>query len=60
MRKKIDFVLFEITLPHEKPKEVKDEKHSKGLIAIMEQFYSGMSALGSYFALEVGLPFSGD
>ncbi len=62
----LSFVLYEITLPHEKPKQGEGEKNFKELIAIMEQFYSGMSlpagrhgAIGSYFCLEVGLPARG-
>ncbi len=62
IKKALNFILFEITLPQEKPNEKTEERagRHKELIAVMEQFYSGMSALGSYFALEVGLPFSGD
>ncbi len=55
----LSFVLYEITLPHEKPKQGEGEKNFKELIAVMEQFYSGMSAIESYFCLEVGLPARG-
>lgn len=53
----LNFVLYEITFPPEKPKE--EQKNFKELIAPMEQFYSGMSAAGSYFVLEIGLPVFG-
>ncbi|MBI4692027.1 MAG: type IV secretion system DNA-binding domain-containing protein [Candidatus Terrybacteria bacterium] len=53
----LNFVLYEITLPQEKPKE--GEKNFKELIAPMEQFYSGMFSIGSYFILEIGLPAMG-
>ena len=62
----LSFVLYEITLPHEKPKQGEPEKNFKELIAIMEQFYSGMSlpsarhvVIESYFCLEIGLPVQG-
>jgi len=51
------FILYEITLPPEKPKE--SEKDFKELIGVMDQFYKGMLAIDSYFALEVGLPIIG-
>jgi len=51
------FILYEITLPHEKPKE--NEKNFKDLIGVMDQFYKGMLAIESYFALEIGLPVIG-
>jgi len=61
LKKALDFVLFEITLPQEKPTEnVGGEKTAKELTAIMEQFYSGMLAMDSYFVMEMGLPFSED
>jgi hypothetical protein len=53
----LNFVLYEITLPHEKPKE--DGKSFKELVAVMEQFYSGMVSGESYYALEIGLPAKG-
>ncbi len=55
----LGFVLYEITLPQEKPRE-EGKKPPKELIAVMEQFYSGMVAIGSYFVMEVGLPYSED
>jgi hypothetical protein len=51
------FILYEITLPHEKPQE--KEKNFKDLIGVMDQFYKGMLAIESYFALEIGLPVVG-
>jgi len=51
------FVLYEITLPREKPQE--SEKNFKDLIGVMDQFYKGMLAIESYFALEIGLPVIG-
>ncbi len=61
LKKALDFVLFEITLPQEKPQENGGgEKTSKELTATMEQFYSGMLATDSYFVMEMGLPFSED
>ncbi len=54
----LNLVLYEISLPRQSQKEL--DKNFKELIAVMEQFYGGMSALDSYFVLELGLPFSGE
>lgn len=54
----LNFSLYEIALPHEKQKEGQ-EKSLKELIALMEQFYSGMYLAGKYFTLEIGLPAQG-
>ncbi|MCX6731377.1 MAG: hypothetical protein NTX55_00045, partial [Candidatus Parcubacteria bacterium] len=51
------FILYEIALPHEKPKE--NEKDFKNLIGVMDQFYKGLMAIESYFVLEIGLPVIG-
>ncbi len=55
LKRALEFVLYEVTLPQDDQNE-EDKKHSKELIAVMEQFYSGMLAAGSYFIMEVGLP----
>lgn len=51
------FILYEITMPHEKPQE--GEKNFKDLIGVMDQFYKEMMAIESYFVLEIGLPVIG-
>ena len=58
LRLALNLVLYEISLPHKNPKE--GEKNFKEIVGVMEQFYGGMSALDSYFVLELGLPFSGE
>ncbi len=55
--KSLNIVLYEVTLPHEKPSQ--EEDRVKELSAIMEQFYDGLSNIDSYFALEIGLPAKG-
>ncbi len=55
----LNFSLYEITLPQEKPREG-EKKQPKEMIAVMEQFYSGMVAIESYFVMEVGLPCAED
>lgn len=61
----LGLILYEISFPQEG--RIKEEKRNfKELVSFMEQFYSGMSlpakagAKGSCYALEIGLPFSGD
>ncbi len=54
----LNFVLYEITLPYEKPREGA-EKNFRELIAVMEQFYSSLPSMESYTVLEIGLPFAG-
>ncbi len=54
----LGLVLYEITFPHAEQKE--KEKNIKEFIAAMEQFYAGMSAIDSYYVLEIGLPYSGE
>ncbi|MDD5032547.1 MAG: hypothetical protein PHC85_00290 [Candidatus Pacebacteria bacterium] len=49
----LDFTLFEIILPRP---EKEEGKTFKDAIAVMEQFYSGMSGLKSHFALELVSP----
>lgn len=56
----LSLVLFEITFPQSGGQQEGEKKSFKELIAVMEQFYAGMSAFGSYFALEIGLPYFGD
>lgn len=62
----LGYVLYEITFSGE---EKKAERSVKELIAAMEQFYSGMTALGEkglfafkpeHFALEIALPHVGE
>ena len=52
----LEFVLYEITLPQNDRDENENNRRPGELIAVMEQFYSGMLASGSYFVMEVGLP----
>ena len=54
----LGLILYEIAFPQEKPGD--DKRSFKELIAVMEQFYAGMSSSGSYFVLEVGLPSTSD
>lgn len=56
--KSLSLVLYEITLPHAASGE--KEKNIREFIASMEQFYAGMSAIDSYYVLEIGLPYSGE
>jgi len=58
IKQALDLVLYEITLPAEKPKD-KGEEDIKKVVAPMEQFYQGMIAKGFYFVLEIGLPVKG-
>lgn len=53
----LNFVLYEITLPQEAPKQ--NDGEFKNFIGLMEQFYSGLGIIGSYFVLEIGLSAKG-
>lgn len=56
----LSLVLFEIIFPQTGGQQEGEKKNFKELVAVMEQFYAGMSAFGYYFALEIGLPYFGD
>lgn len=56
----LSLVLFEIIFPQTGGQQEEEKKNFKELVAVMEQFYAGMSSFGSYFALEIGLPYFGD
>ena len=60
VNKSLSLVLFEIIFPQSGGQQEGEKKNFKELVAVMEQFYAGMSAFGSYFTLEVGLPYFGD
>ncbi|MBU1179308.1 TraM recognition domain-containing protein [Patescibacteria group bacterium] len=56
LKKSLDFSVFEVILPRIEKQKTESVKTFKDIVAVMEQFYSGMAGVKPYFVLELVSP----